>query len=249
MDGLVSIIMPTYNCADFIGESIKSVLYQTYKNWELIISDDCSKDNTEDIVNEFIKIDNRIKYYKLKENSGAAIARNLAVDKAKGEFIAFLDSDDLWTNDKLEKQINWMKKNNYNFTCTKYAQIDECGEENGVSIGVKRKVDYNGVLLSCPIGNSTVIYNAKKLGKFETPNIRKRNDDALWLRILKTEKYAYGLDETLMLYRLRTNSLSSNKIKLVKYHWYLYREIENLSIIRSSWHISCWVVIKLLKLK
>lgn len=110
MDGLVSIIMPTYNCADFIGESIKSVLYQTYKNWELIISDDCSKDNTEDIVNEFIKIDNRIKYYKLKENSGAAIARNLAVDKAKGEFIAFLDSDDLWTNDKLEKQINWMKK-------------------------------------------------------------------------------------------------------------------------------------------
>lgn len=249
MDGLVSIIMPTYNCADFIGESIESVLNQTYENWELIIADDCSTDNTENVVNKFIKVDNRIKYYKLKENSGAAIARNLAVDKSKGEFIAFLDSDDLWTNDKLEKQINWMKKNNYKFTCTKYEQIDEDGKKNGISIGVKKKVNYNGVLLSCPIGNSTVIYNAKKIGKFETPNIRKRNDDALWLKILKSEKYAYGLDDTLMLYRLRKNSLSRNKLQLVKYHWYLYREIENLSIIRSSWHIFCWGVIKILKIK
>lgn len=149
---LVSIIMPTYNCAKFIEESIESVLSQTYKNWELIIVDDCSNDNTEDIVKRYCETDDRIKYLKLDVNSGAAIARNKGIEQARGKYIAFLDSDDLWMDGKLEKQISFMEENNYNFTCTDYMQIDESGKPNGVIIKCKKKVDYNGVLLSCPIG-------------------------------------------------------------------------------------------------
>lgn len=179
MEELVSIIMPTYNCANFIDKSIESVINQTYKNWELIIIDDCSTDNTEEIVKKYIKEDSRIIYHKLPTNSGAAVARNHGIAMAKGSYIAFLDSDDLWAKDKLEKQLKFMKDNGYAFTFTSYAQIDENGNPNGVIIRAKEKVDYNGVLLSCPIGNSSVIYNVDILGKFEIPNIRKRNDDAL----------------------------------------------------------------------
>lgn len=249
MEPLVSIVMPTYNCAKYIEESVVSVIKQTYTNWELIIIDDCSTDNTEDIVKSYCEKDNRIKYFRLDVNSGAAIARNEGIKCAKGRYIAFLDSDDLWMEKKLEKQISFMEKNKYNFTCTDYMQIDEKGQENGVIIKCKKKVDYNGVLLNCPIGNSTVIYNAEKLGKFEIPNIKKRNDDALWLQILKKEKYAYGLNEVLMKYRIRKNSISSDKIDLIKYHWKLYREIEKLSISRSLFHIIYWIVIKMLRLK
>ena len=122
---LISVIMPTYNCGKFIEKTIKSVINQTYKNWELIIVDDCSKDNTEDVVNKCSKSDDRIKYYRLEINQGAAVARTQAMKIAKGNYMAFLDSDDLWKKDKLEKQINFMKENNYSFTCTAYEQIDE----------------------------------------------------------------------------------------------------------------------------
>ena len=249
MESLVSIITPTYNCGCFIAETIESVLKQTYKNWELLIVDDCSTDNTSQIVKYYVEKDSRIKYFKLTENMGAAITRNIAMEYAQGEFIAFLDSDDLWDERKLELQIKFMNENSYNFTCTQYEQIDESGKCLNNVIKTKKKTNYNGVLLTCPIGNSTVIYNAKILGKFEVPDIRKRNDDALWLQILKKEKYIYGLDTTLMKYRIRENSISSNKISLIKYHWILYREIEHLSIIRSAFHIGVWGIIKLLKLK
>lgn len=245
----VSIITPTYNCARFIGETIESVINQTYQDWEMIIVDDCSSDNTEEIVKKYSKDDNRIKYVKLEQNSGAAMARNKAMELATGKYMAFLDSDDIWTKDKLDKQIKFMEKNNYNITCTKYEQIDEIGQSLNKFIKVKNKVDYNGVLLTCPVGNSTVMYNVETLGKFEVPNIRKRNDDALWLQMLKKEKYIYGMNDILMKYRIRSNSISSNKVDLVKYHWYLYREIEKLSILRSTFHICCWGVIKLLKIK
>lgn len=245
----VSIITPTYNCGKYIGETIESVINQSYKDWEMIIVDDCSKDDTQEIVEKYTEKDNRIKYIKLEQNSGAAIARNKAMELATGKYMAFLDSDDIWSKDKLEKQINFMEENNYNITCTEYEQIDEQGKKLEKIIKVKNKVDYNGVLLTCPIGNSTVIYNVEKLGKFIVPNIRKRNDDALWLQMLKKEKFIYGIDEILMKYRIRTNSISSNKIDLVKYHWHLYRDIEKLSLLRSIFHICFWGIIKILKLK
>lgn len=246
---LISIIMPTYNCAKFIGRTIESVINQTYDNWELIIVDDCSKDNTEEVVKEYIKKDERINYYKFETNQGAAMARTESMKRAKGNYMAFLDSDDLWYKDKLEKQLKFMIDNNYNFTCTAYEQIDEEDKLIGKTIKTKVKADYNRILLDCPVGNSTVMYNVDELGKFEVPNIRKRNDDALWLQIIKKAKNIYGMNDVLMQYRIRSNSISSNKLSLVKYHWQLYREIEHLSIIRSIFHICYWGVIKILKIK
>ena len=244
---LVSIIMPTYNCGKYIEETINSVLNQTYSNWELIIVDDCSKDNTEEVVKK-IK-DKRIKYHKLDKNSGAAVARTEAMKIAKGNYMAFLDSDDLWYEDKLSKQIKYMEDNNYSFTCTAYEQIDEESKSLNKVIKTKKKANYNRILLDCPVGNSTVMYDVDKLGKFEVPNIRKRNDDALWLQIIKKAKYIYGMDDILMKYRIRSNSISSNKLSLIKYHWQLYREIEHLSVIRSVFHICYWGVIKVLHIK
>ncbi len=246
---LISIIMPTYNCGKFIGETIETVIKQTYKNWELIIVDDCSKDETEKTVKKYVENDNRIKYHKLETNQGAAVARTQAMKMAEGNYIAFLDSDDLWKEDKLEKQLKFMEENNYNFTCTAYEQIDEKGKLLNKVVNPKIKANYNRILLDCPVGNSTVMYNVDKLGKFEVPNIRKRNDDALWLQILKKEKYIYGMNDVLMEYRIRSNSISSNKLDLVKYHWQLYREIEHLSIIRSIFHICWWGMIKILHIK
>ncbi|MFJ7856142.1 glycosyltransferase family 2 protein, partial [Peribacillus frigoritolerans] len=227
MNDLISIITPTYNSGKFIVETIDSVIKQTYQNWEMIIVDDCSNDNTKELVGKYTEQDNRIKYHLLEKNSGAAIARNKAMELASGTYIAFLDSDDLWNEDKLERQLSFMKDNNYYFTCTAYEQVDEEGKPLNKTINTKIKTNYNGVLLNCPVGNSTVMYNVKKLGKFMVPNIRKRNDDALWLQILKKEKYIYGMHDVLMKYRLRRNSISSNKVELIKYHWYLYRKIEH----------------------
>lgn len=247
--GLVSIIMPAYNCASFIGESIESIQAQTYVRWELLIVDDCSTDNTEETAAKYMEIDPRIKYRRLETNSGAAAARNASMELAKGEYIAFCDSDDLWMPDKLERQLEFMKKTGHNFTCTAYEQINENGRSLKKIIRPKKRCDYNRMLLDCPVGNSTVMYNVENMGKFKVPNIRKRNDDALWLTMLKKEKYIWGMDEVLMRYRIRQNSISSNKLKVIKYHWILYRDIEHLSILRSIFHIGCWCFIKILRIK
>ncbi len=247
MSELVSVITPTYNCGKFIGETIKAVQAQTYTNWEMIIVDDCSTDNTEDVVKAFE--DPRIRYFRLDVNSGAAVARTTAMKMAEGEYMAFCDSDDLWVPDKIARQLAYMQENNYAFTCTSYDQIDEEGKELGKVIKAIPKTDYNRLLLDCPVGNSTVMYDVRVMGKFQVPNIRKRNDDALWLQMLKKEKYIRGMQEVLMHYRVRANSISSNKLQLIKYHWKLYREIEHLSVPRSAFHVAYWCVIKVLHIK
>lgn len=249
MSDLVSIITPTYNCADYIERTIESVQKQTYENWEMIIVDDCSTDETKKIVERISEKDNRVKYYCLEKNSGAAVARTRAMQLASGDYMAFLDSDDIWMPNKLEMQLIFMKNNNYSFTATAYEQIDEDDNLLGKTINVPKKVDYNRLLLDCPVGNSTVMYSVKNMGKFEVPNIRKRNDDALWLTMLKKEKYIHGMPDVLMRYRIRKNSISSNKFKVIKYHWILYRDIEHLSVLRSVFHICCWCLIKVLKFK
>ena len=249
MDELVSIITPTYNCGKFIARTIDSVLGQSYKNWEMIIVDDCSTDDTKEVVTEYVEKDDRIKYHVLEKNSGAAVARTTAMNLANGKYMAFLDSDDIWLPEKLEKQISFMEENGYAFTCTAYEKIDENDERLGKIRKTIKKTSYNRLLLDCPVGNSTVMYNVERMGKFEVPNIRKRNDDALWLQMLKKEKYIWGMPEILMLYRIRKNSISSNKFKLVKYHWILYRKIEKLSIIRSVFHICYWGFLKVFHIK
>lgn len=249
MDKLVSVITPTYNCGKFIARTIESVLAQTYTNWEMIIVDDCSNDDTKEVVEKYIKNDNRIKYECLKINSGASVARTRAMELATGSYMAFLDSDDIWKPEKLEKQLKFMEDNNINFSCTEYEKIDEDDNHLGKVRKVLKKTDYNRLLLDCPVGNSTVMYNVEKMGKFEVPDIRKRNDDALWLQMLKKEKYIMGMSEVLTKYRVRKNSTSSNKFTLIKYHWKLYREIEHLNIFRSAFHVCWWIFIKVFKIK
>lgn len=246
---LVSIITPTYNCAKFIARTLDSVQAQTYQNWEMIIVDDCSRDNTEAIVREYMKNDARIQYHSLEINSGAAVARTEAMKLARGAYMAFLDSDDIWMPDKLTRQIKWMSDNGYVFSCTAYEQIDEEDKSLDRIIKTIEKTDYNRLLLDCPVGNSTVVYDVEAMGKFEVPDIRKRNDDALWLQMLKKEKYIWGMPDVLMKYRIRQNSISSNKLKVIKYHWILYREIEHLSVFRSLFHIFWWCIIKVLHIK
>lgn len=245
---LVSIIMPAYNCEGFINQAIDSVINQTYNKWELIIVDDCSIDKTGDIIQLYELNDPRIKYYKLKKNSGAAVARNTAIEYAKGEYIAFLDSDDIWFNEKLDKQITFMIQNNYDFSCTSYTKIDEEGEDIGITIKAKEKSDYECVLKTCP-GNSTVIYNAKKLGKFKIPNIKKRNDYVMWLQIMKNVNFLYGISEPLSSHRIRNGSISSKKFSLVIYHWKVYRDIEKLSIFKSIYLILYWIFVTIFKLR
>ena len=247
--GLVSIIMPTYNCGRFITETIESIQAQTYENWEIEIVDDCSKDDTKEIVAALMEKDPRIHYYCLPTNSGAAVARTESMKRARGEYMAFCDSDDLWMPDKLERQLAFMNENGYAFSCTAYEQIDEESKSLDRVIKTVKKTDYNRLLLDCPVGNSSVMYNVGMMGKFEVPNIRKRNDDALWLTMLKKEKYIWGMPDVLMRYRIRKNSISSNKLSVIKYHWILYREIEHLSVLRSVFHIGFWCFLKVFKIK
>lgn len=247
--GLVSVITPTYNCGRFIAETIESIQAQTYENWEMCIVDDCSTDDTKAVVEGYMANDSRIKYYCLPENSGAAVARTKAMELAQGEYMAFCDSDDLWLPEKLERQIAFMEETGFAFTCTAYEQIDEEGNSLNRVIKTVDKTDYNRLLLDCPVGNSTVMYNVGVMGKFRVPNIRKRNDDALWLTMLKKEKYIRGMQDMLMRYRIRSNSISSNKLKVIKYHWILYREIEHLSVLRSVFHICWWCFLKVFRIK
>ena len=248
-DGLVSVIMPLYNCAAFITDTIHSLQAQTYTDWELVAVDDCSTDNTREIVTALAAEDPRIRYLCLEKNSGAAVARTVSMENADGEYMAFLDSDDLWHPEKLKHQLEFMQKNDYAFSCTSYAQINEQGEPLGKIKHCIPKTNYNRLLLDNPVGNSTVMYSVKKMGKFTVPNIRKRNDYALWLKMLKKEKYVYGLPEVLMYYRVCSNSISSNKFKLIKYQWQVYRELEHLNVFRSAFHVAYWCFIKVFHLK
>lgn len=245
---LVSIIMPAYNTREFIGETIDSVLKQTYSNWELIIVDDCSTDNTEEIVNKYKVKDSRIKLHKQATNQGAALARNKALSLSNGYFAAFLDSDDIWFPDKLKVQINFMEKHDYLFTCTSYNKIDENGLSLNRIIRSKKESDYTGVLKTCP-GNSTVIYNIGRIGIIKIPDIKKRNDYVMWLKVIKKTDYLFGIHETLSSHRVRKEGISSKKIDLIKYHWNVYRRIEKLSIAKSIYLVIFWIIMTVFKIR
>lgn len=242
IDGLVSIITPVYNAERFIVETIKSVQRQTYDNWEMILVDDVSSDNSEKIIKEFQEKDKRIKYIKLKENSGAAVARNKAIEKSKGRYIAFLDSDDLWKCEKLQKQIQFMKENDYGFTFTSYELMKEDGTKLDKVVKVPNKIDYNGLLKNTIIGCLTVIVDREKIGDFRMPLIRKGQDTATWLKILKTYKYCYSLNENLADYRLVQGSISSNKIGALKRTWNMYKNIEKLPFTKCLYVFTCYTL-------
>ena len=233
--GLVSIIMPSYNTASFIEETIQSVLNQTYTNWELIIVDDCSTDNTDEVL-ENIK-DSRIRYFKNDKNSGAAVSRNKALREAKGQWIAYLDSDDLWMPEKLEKQIHFMETNGYAFSYTNYEEIDVNGNKTGVSITGPKKITKTGMFNYCWQGCLTVMFDANKIGLIQIEDIKKNNDYAMWLKVCRKAD-CFLLDETLGQYRKgRIGSVSTHSIKtMIGWHYKLYHEAECMGKIESLYN-------------
>lgn len=243
---LVSIITPVYNAEMFLSDTIKSVQNQTYKNWEMLLVDDCSKDNSAQIIKEFQKYDDRIKYIKLEKNSGASVSRNTGIKNAKGRFIAFVDSDDIWKPEKLEVQVKYMLENNLGFTFTSYRYMKEDGELTNKVAKAPSKINYNGLLKNTIIGCSTVVIDTDIVEYFEMPLVRRGQDTATWLQILRKEKYAYGIDKDLVYYRLVGESLSSNKIIALKRTWNTYRNVEKLGLIKSS-YVFCFYVFNAIK--
>ena len=232
MNRLVSIVMPSYNTGKYIKESIESVLAQTYDNWELIIVDDCSTDNSDEIIKLFL-YDSRIRYFKNEVNSGAAVSRNKALREAKGKWIAFLDSDDLWHPQKLEKQIAFMEENGYKFTYTDY-RIHFNGKwlpyvcTGPDVVNLKKLNDY------CYFSTITVMYDREYIGLIQIVPLKKHNDYAMWLKVCKKAD-CYLLDETLAKYRKRSGSISNHGYtKLIKWHYRLYREAEERSSVASA---------------
>lgn len=235
-EDLVSIITPTFNSSQTIGITIDSILNQTYKCWELIITDDNSEDNTIELINKFSKLDKRIKVFKLDNNSGAGVARNNSIKQAKGKYIAFCDSDDTWLPEKLRSQIDFMKKNCLAFTYSDYNLIDECGAVIG-SIKSPSVLCYNDILKNNYVACLTAIYDQDKLGKVYMSNIRKRQDWTLWIRILSTIDVTLGQNKILANYRIRPNSISTNKFGLIKYNWMVYRKELGLNIFISTYYL------------
>ena len=236
MNDLVSIIMPSYNTANYIEASIESVQHQTYENWELIIVDDCSTDNTDEVVRPFL-IDGRIHYLKNEQNSGAAISRNRALREAKGKWIAFLDSDDLWLPEKLEKQVAFMEQNGYHFSYTNYEEINMAGEKTGVRVTGPKRITKTGMFNYCWPGCLTVMYDAEAVGLIQIADIKKNNDYAMWLKVCRKAN-CYLLDECLAQYRKgRTGSVSSHSFRtMIGWHYRLFREAEGFGVACSVWH-------------
>lgn len=222
--GLVSIITPSYNSADYIVDTIEAILKQTYSHWELLITDDCSTDNTIEIIEDYVKKDTRIKLQKLAINSGAGICRNKSIEIAKGRYIAFCDSDDVWMPQKLEKQLAFMNQKQCTLTYSSYMLMDEKGYEKGIVV-CRSQLNFNLLKRDNEIGCLTAMYDTSKIGKIYMSSIRKRQDWGLWLNILSVCKVAYGIKEPLAYYRIRSGSISSCKMDLVKHNINVYRNI------------------------
>ena len=235
MSDLISIITPCYNSSKFIDECVSSVLLQSYCNWELLLVDDCSNDNSKELLLNIEKKDERIKVTFLDNNIGAANARNVAIQKAKGKYIAFLDSDDSWDSKKLDKQISFMVQNDIAFSFTSYQSISENGLDIISVIKAPHKMTYNNYLKNTIIGCLTVIIDREKVGDFEMPSIRSSHDMALWLLIMKRGFVAYGFNENLANYRIVSSSNTSSKWDAAKDVWMVYRNLEKLSFFYSIW--------------
>ncbi len=244
----VSIIIPVYNAEKFIGKTIESVLNQTYKNWEMLLFNDKSKDDSLKIIKKYSEKDERIKVIDSKENVGVVVARNKLIEIATGEFIAFLDADDYWQEKKLEKQIKYMKEQNALISCTEYIRVTEDEKEIN-DIIIKEIITYEDMLKNNYLGCLTVVYNANKLGKRYFKEREKNEDYVLWLEIVKETKIIFGLKENLAFYRVLDNSRSSNKIEATKDRWNVYRKVERLSLFKSIYYFLQYVIRALKKTK
>lgn len=249
MNPLVTVITPTFNSEQFISSTIESVLNQSFKNWELIVVDDNSSDTTCEIVKGYTYQYCKIKLIKLNQNKGAAHARNTALKNSSGRFIAYLDSDDLWHQDKLKEQIEFMVSNSHGFSCTSYTVINEDGSSLNKTIKMKNHLSYKGFLLNNLIQTVGVVVDTKIVPKslLVMPNLRRRQDAATWLQILKSGYTCYGLNLDLAYYRRTSGSLSSNKFKAVKGVWYLYRKVEKLPLFSSIYFFTRYAILAVWK--
>ena len=235
---LVSIVTPSYNSEKYIAETIASVQQQTVTDWELLIVDDASSDATVTKIKRLQAEDSRIKCFPLKENKGPAHARNLGIQKARGKYLTFLDADDLWFPEFLERSSTEAKM--HPFVFASYKRLDENLEPYLSDFIVPEKVSYTDILKSNSISCLTAFLDIEVLGKKYMPLIKKRQDMGLWLQYLKKTNYAYGIQEPLAIYRIRRDSLSRNKTGLIKHQWKFYREVEQLSVFASAYYLTCW---------
>lgn len=233
MNELVSIITPTFNAEKFIRATIESVLNQSYQNWEMILIDDASTDGTVSIIKEFTQKDNRLKLTELSKNSGNGFARNVALEKATGKYIAYLDADDLWFPIKLENQIKFLKNNNLPFTFSFYDCIDEEGNSLNRRVEAPLELTYDQLFFCNYVGNLTAIYDADFFGKIVIEATQKRQDWRLWLTILKQIEVTKPVPEILALYRIRKDSISSSKFKLIKHNFGVYRDFHGFNFVFS----------------
>lgn len=240
MSELVSIITPVYNAEKYIRETLISVQNQSYQNWEHILVDDGSSDQSGAIIQELSKSDPRIKYIKLTKNSGPAVARNTAIDLAKGRYLAFLDADDIWFDYHLKESLQFMSAHHYDFVFASYKRSNTDLDFVHSDFIVPQKVSYTDILKSNSISCLTAVIDTKIHGKKHMPLIRKRQDMGLWLSYLKEVKYAYGIEKPHAIYRMRGDSLSRNKFKLIKYQWEFYRRIEQLPLWKSFYYLVIW---------
>lgn len=231
---MVSIITPTYNCAAFIDETIRSVQHQTISDWEMIVVDDCSTDKTMAIVQNYAHEDSRIRCFSNETNRGAAYSRNRALREAKGEWIAFLDGDDVWMPTKLEEQLTFMQENNYAFTYHEYEEIDELSQYLGVHVGGKKTVGKFGMYSCCWPGCLSVMYNRHVVGLIQIADIKKNNDSAMWFKVIDKTP-CYLLPKTLACYRRRKNSITPSDIKSkIAWHYRLFRQAENMNPLAAA---------------
>jgi glycosyltransferase involved in cell wall biosynthesis len=243
----VSVITPVYNLQEYIGACIESVLDQTYSNFELIIVDDASTDNSVKIIEEYSEKDARITFIRMSSNSGPAVTRNTGIKASTGRFLTFLDGDDIWLPHMIEKSMNTMREKKCGFVFASYKRLDENLKPLLSDYIVPSKVTYKDILKSNSISCLTAFIDVQKLGKKCMPLIRKRQDMGLWLAYLKEIDYAVGIKEPLAIYRIRKGSLSRNKFSLIKFQWEFYTKHENLNFFRSSYYMAHWMVRGILK--
>jgi teichuronic acid biosynthesis glycosyltransferase TuaG len=243
---LVSIVTPVHNAGSFIAQTIDSVIAQSYSNWELLLINDRSTDNSVDIIEHYTSSDQRISRFELDNGYGPAKARNYGIRHAKGRYIAFLDADDEWLPEKLEKQVRFLQENHLPFTFSSYEQMDETGNFLGVQI-VPEKISYNQLLKTNMVGCLTAIYDSQMVGKLYMPDILKRQDYGLWLEIARIYGHLQSTSPEMPLarYRIRQDSVSSNKTSLIKYNWVLLRKHQKLGLIQSLFFLSLQIWNKL----
>tara|TARA_B100000787_G_scaffold156130_1_gene132048 strand:- start:30 stop:794 length:765 start_codon:yes stop_codon:yes gene_type:complete len=243
---LVSIITPAFRASSFIGETIKSVIAQTYPNWEMLIAEDCSPDDTREVIHQWTLIDPRIKLVAMDHNGGPALARNAALELAEGRWIAFLDSDDLWLPDKLERTIDYAKAHQAVLVFTGFRRISADGSSTGRYVDVPRTLSYHQLLGNTAIATSTVVLDRNVVGEVRMKKVYYDDFDC-WLQILKRGTLAHGLGEDLMRYRVMNQSVSRNKRRSALHVWRAYRDLEKLNLPLSLWYFSRYAIRGLLK--